>query len=207
VCLVILLALVTAISVPALAKTTNGTDSIARDSYKSFKVELNSGILNSVTFTATVNSGPNIDVFFMTSSNYDKYKGGSSFDYNTALSDLNTSSATEGSYLLDDGTYYFVLDNTDKGTPLPVNPEVPTATVVWTLYVQDSKEAEQALGLMGLAFGVCIVVLLIWFILWILIAIWVYKDAEKRGASGVMWLIVVILLGLIAKRRRKVRAA
>ncbi len=37
----------------------------------------------------------------------------------------------------------------------------------------------------------------IWFIIWILIAIWVYRDAEARGKSGVLWLIVVILLGLI----------
>jgi len=36
-----------------------------------------------------------------------------------------------------------------------------------------------------------------WFIIWLLVAIWVYKDAESRGASGVLWLIVVILLGLI----------
>jgi hypothetical protein len=36
-----------------------------------------------------------------------------------------------------------------------------------------------------------------WFIVWLLVAIWVYKDAESRGASGVLWLIVVILLGLI----------
>jgi hypothetical protein len=29
------------------------------------------------------------------------------------------------------------------------------------------------------------------------VAIWFYKDAEKRGKSGGLWLIIVILLGLI----------
>jgi len=38
---------------------------------------------------------------------------------------------------------------------------------------------------------------IVWFVLWLLVAIWVYKDAESRGASGPLWLIVVILLGLI----------
>ena len=36
-----------------------------------------------------------------------------------------------------------------------------------------------------------------WLVIWILVAVWVYRDAESRGASGVLWLVVVILLGLI----------
>lgn len=43
----------------------------------------------------------------------------------------------------------------------------------------------------------CLAFVLVWFIICILIAVWVYRDAEKRGKSGVLWLIVVILLGLI----------
>jgi hypothetical protein len=40
-------------------------------------------------------------------------------------------------------------------------------------------------------------VLGIWFVIAILICIWVYKDAESRGMSGVLWLIVVLILGII----------
>ncbi len=36
-----------------------------------------------------------------------------------------------------------------------------------------------------------------WFVIWLLVAIWVYQDAERRGASGVLWLLVVLLLGLL----------
>jgi hypothetical protein len=43
----------------------------------------------------------------------------------------------------------------------------------------------------------CVGFWIAWFIIWLLVAIWVYKDAESRGASGVLWLIVVILLGII----------
>jgi hypothetical protein len=43
----------------------------------------------------------------------------------------------------------------------------------------------------------CLAFVAIWFIIWLLIAIWVYRDAESRGMSGVLWLLIVILLGLI----------
>ena len=57
-----------------------------------------------------------------------------------------------------------------------------------------TSEEEAAFGL-GLA--LCAVIALIWFIVFIAIAIWVYKDAEKRGSSGALWLVIVILLGII----------
>ena len=37
----------------------------------------------------------------------------------------------------------------------------------------------------------------VWFVLWIIVAVWVYKDARKRDKSGVLWFIIVILLGVI----------
>ena len=49
---------------------------------------------------------------------------------------------------------------------------------------------------LGLGAAICAVGLA-WLIIWILVAVWVYRDAESRGASGILWLIVVILLGLI----------
>ena len=42
-----------------------------------------------------------------------------------------------------------------------------------------------------------IICVVIWFVIWIAIAIWVYRDAEERGMSGALWLIIVILIGLI----------
>jgi len=43
----------------------------------------------------------------------------------------------------------------------------------------------------------CFFWIVIWFVIAILIAIWVYKDAEKRGSSGALWLIIVLLTGII----------
>ncbi|MEM3042940.1 MAG: zinc ribbon domain-containing protein [Thermoplasmata archaeon] len=44
--------------------------------------------------------------------------------------------------------------------------------------------------------GFCLIPIIL-LIISILIAIWVYKDAESRGMSGVLWLIVVLLAGII----------
>jgi ABC-type transport system involved in multi-copper enzyme maturation permease subunit len=50
----------------------------------------------------------------------------------------------------------------------------------------------------GLGFaGLLCLVPLVWFIISILLCIWVYRDAESRGMSGVLWLIVVIITGII----------
>lgn len=44
--------------------------------------------------------------------------------------------------------------------------------------------------------ALCALIVGIW-IIFLLIAIWVYRDAESRGMSGVLWLIVVLLFGII----------
>ena len=45
--------------------------------------------------------------------------------------------------------------------------------------------------------GVICTIYIIMFIIWIAVAIWVYKDAEKRGQSGVLWLLVVLIGSII----------
>ena len=49
------------------------------------------------------------------------------------------------------------------------------------------------LELFGLGM-LCIVLPILIFIIGILVAIWVYKDAESRGMSGVLWLLITWLL-------------
>ncbi len=48
-----------------------------------------------------------------------------------------------------------------------------------------------------LAFGAICAFAIAWLVIFILIAIWVYRDAESRGMGGALWLIIVILLGII----------
>lgn len=56
---------------------------------------------------------------------------------------------------------------------------------------------DQAAGFALLGLGLVCIIPIIWLIIAIVIAIWVYKDAEKRGKSGALWLIIVILTGII----------
>lgn len=44
--------------------------------------------------------------------------------------------------------------------------------------------------------GFCAIYVVI-FVVWIFVLIWVYRDAESRGKSGVLWLIVVLVGGII----------
>ena len=72
---------------------------------------------------------------------------------------------------------------------------VSFASVVSAQYDWTTSE-EAAAGLFGLSL-VCCIVPVIWFIIAIALAIWVYKDAEKRGSSGALWLIIFLLTGFI----------
>jgi hypothetical protein len=46
-------------------------------------------------------------------------------------------------------------------------------------------------------FGTFCLIYVVIFIVWIIIAVWVYRDAESRGMSGALWAIIVIFIGII----------
>lgn len=52
-------------------------------------------------------------------------------------------------------------------------------------------------GQFEFVFGFLCCIPIVWFVIAILLGIWVYRDAESRGMSGVLWLIVMLLGGLI----------
>jgi len=49
---------------------------------------------------------------------------------------------------------------------------------------------------MWLLAGMATAFIVLWFVIAILIAIWLYRDAERRGQSGVLWLIVAFIAGI-----------
>jgi len=46
-------------------------------------------------------------------------------------------------------------------------------------------------------FALMIAIAVLWFVVAILIAVWVYRDAEKRGENGALWLIIVLITGIL----------
>jgi len=48
---------------------------------------------------------------------------------------------------------------------------------------------------LGLA-GIFCIIPIVFFIVAILLCVWVYRDAESRGMSGPLWLIIVLITGI-----------
>ena len=48
-----------------------------------------------------------------------------------------------------------------------------------------------------LVFGGIILFIIGLIAVWILLAVWVYRDAKKRGMEATLWLLVVLLTGII----------
>jgi hypothetical protein len=46
-------------------------------------------------------------------------------------------------------------------------------------------------------FGAFCAIYVVFFIVWIFVMIWVYRDAESRGKSGVLWAIVLFVGGIV----------
>jgi hypothetical protein len=51
--------------------------------------------------------------------------------------------------------------------------------------------------LAGLGLLLCCVLFLLPLIIAILVGIWIYKDAEKRGKSGILWLLILIVASVL----------
>lgn len=50
-------------------------------------------------------------------------------------------------------------------------------------------------GLLGGFMAILIVLVIVFYVIGILIAVWVYKDAKKREMNAAVWLLIVLLTG------------
>ncbi|WP_223592377.1 hypothetical protein [Neobacillus bataviensis] len=95
---------------------------IQEDHYRVFPVELNETA--DITIEYNIASGPGIDIYFMDSTNYEKWvhlmENGTNENiyYNTELSTFGLYSNTK-TQQVEAGSYYIVLDNTDYGATYP----------------------------------------------------------------------------------------
>jgi len=64
----------------------------------------------------------------------------------------------------------------------------------WASQILPSGMLTNQLEFFAAGYLACVALM---FVIGILIAVWVYRDAQSRGMSGVLWLIVVILLSWI----------
>jgi membrane protease YdiL (CAAX protease family) len=74
---------------------------------------------------------------------------------------------------------------------------ITTAVSAYDDWPYDTTTDEEAAAfLFGYSLVCCFVMFIPW-IIWLILGIWVYKDAEKRGKSGILWFLIVFVLGII----------
>lgn len=89
------------------------------------------------------------------------------------------------------------LNNINKMTlALAVMIVLAGLTTIASAQYDDFNWGEEEAILFGLGLTMCLIIVIIPLILGILLCIWIYKDAEKRGKSGAIWVIVLILASL-----------
>ena len=91
------------------------------------------------------------------------------------------------------------MDNSKKFAIMALACIVLSVAVAAVASAQDDYDwyGDEAAGWALFGLGLVCILPIIWFIIAILIAIWVYRDAEKRDSSGALWLIIVIFTGII----------
>ena len=53
------------------------------------------------------------------------------------------------------------------------------------------------LGALGFLLLLPLILAVVWFVIAIAVAIWVYKDAKKRDMNAAVWLLIVLVTGCI----------
>ncbi len=159
----------------------SGSETIQANQYWYYRVSLPNG--GGVEYEIKGNNTMNI--YFLDQKNMALYVAGQSFIYIDKGTSLNTQHAKMYFTISNEsgGTYYIVVESAGNW---PVN------------FTYDVKYGEDLETSFFDFFGTttCIiggVVLLIW----LAVLIWVYKDAKRRGKSGLLWFLVVLFLNIL----------
>jgi hypothetical protein len=73
-------------------------------------------------------------------------------------------------------------------------------TVALTIVASAQEDwpwgAEETAIFMGLGLTMCLIIVVVPLVIAILACIWIYKDAEKRGKQGILWVLLLILAAI-----------
>ena len=168
--------------------STSGQVNLPGDRYWGYHISLpeGGGIKYEIEANTTVN------VYLMDSPNLAKYQAGQNFEYIEGGSALGTKHA-KVQYSIgsnEGGDYYLIVESTDY------------QDVSFTYNVTYGKDVKISAGdfinlIPGIFQGSCNWTYIIIFIIWLLVVAWVYKDAKRRGKSGILWALVVLIFNII----------
>ena len=167
--------------------TDNGQVNLLGDRYWGYHLSLPQG--GGIKYEIKANTTMN--VYFLDSENLTRYQNGQDFLYIEGGSALGTKHARV-QYTVDEskgGEYYLIVESTNY------------QDASFTYNITYGKDVEVSLGdfLTGLPgfFGACNWTWIIAAVIWLIIVVWVYKDAKRRGKSGALWAFVTLILPLI----------
>ena len=90
------------------------------------------------------------------------------------------------------------MDKTKKMTLIALTCILMTAALSIAASAQDDFPwgAEETALFMGLGLTCIIISIVVSLVIAILACIWIYKDAEKRGKQGILWVLILILAAI-----------
>ena len=180
------------ILLPASANATQKTDEfVPVDDDARYLLSL-MGKDDKLDVKLNIKSGGPGDLYVMKTSQYSNYQNGDPFLPAAHRENVNgpiTLNWTQP----DDDNYYLVVDNRDNSRDTDA---YSRSNITYDIeYDYTSEDLDEFFAFLG---GVFIVVMVISVIVNIIILVWIYKDAEKRGKSGIGWLIFALICGPIA---------
>ena len=90
------------------------------------------------------------------------------------------------------------MDKTKKMTLIALTCILMTAALSIVASAQDDFPwgPEETALFMGLGLTMCLIIVVVPLVIAIIACIWIYKDAEKRGKQGILWVLLLILAAI-----------
>lgn len=162
----------------------SGSISIAGNQYWVYHISLPEG--GRIKYKIEANDSVNI--YLLNNLNYQRYANGQNFDCIEGGSALGVWSTSVQYYVNKSagGTYHLVVESADS------------KPVKFSYEISYGKDVELSLleFFSGMNKTICIASALV-LLVWLLVLIWVYKDAKRRGKSGVLWFFVVLIFNIL----------
>ena len=170
--------------VASAATEDSGSETIQANQYWYYTISLPNG--GGVEYDIKGDNAMNI--YFMDAYNFDLYRSGQNFQYIDAGTSLDTQHAK----------MYFTIDNSAGGTYYIVVESAGNWAVSFTYNIKYGEDLETSFfDFFGAWSGLMCLVWFVLILIWLYVLYWVYKDAKRRGKSGALWLIIVLILGII----------
>ncbi len=160
------------------------TVSLAGNQYWGYHMALPNG--GGIKYTIKANNS--VNVYLLDKENLQNYLNGQSFKYIDSGSALNVKSVSIQVAINKSagGDYYLIVESANGR---PVN---------FSYDLTYGKDVEVSfLDFLGAFNGTLCLASLILLLIWFVVLVWVYRDAKKRGKSGLLWTLVVLFLNII----------